>query len=466
MPTHVTVASALSSPPDNCEQPTLQSPTESIFSDDDDIWFEAREQLDGIDTPTSPKAFPPLTPAEERGGEGVLQHEPKVGQGELNPHSLQQPVTDLNNDGPLSDRDAPGTSVSEEFKDSDPSTNPGIKDDSALVEMESRDHVDYATDGQKVAATSESAESANLVEDGSRLVSTDLAASDKPADVYASADIDGVEEVYQAESLVRDLKMQQKMADSCEAEARYVEVCTGATTTSKESEAGNSEPEMSERRESDCVEPRESEPVPATLLGPTTVVTCDAITNTEPVDTSSQSTNTSTPEFSTQGVNTDPPPVVEEIGCNTMLNCFDVLQRAREMEELQLLKVEHQIAVGQMNEAKSQKMVAEQLTNIVQSDLAELRQQNLTETTKRLQLENELSDAKVSLFCLSSPSPPNRLSSLPLFQIELSQTIAQLKEKEERVQELEESLSGTSLLVGQLLASIVLRLSLSLSLSP
>ena len=311
-------------------------------------------------------------------------------------------------------------------------------------------------------------------------------------------------EIYLAESLVRELKMQQKMAESCKAQTRYVEVCTSAMMASKEPVASvkpekslmkendftGTEMERDVKTECDSLEnvtatdleptehvqenitlesnsdelqvveiPQKLEPIPPpALLVVPKVAVCDASTNTDTTNSCSQSTNTLMPEFNTQGVNTDPPPVAKEIGCNTMLNCFDVLQRAKEMEELQFLKVEHQIAVRQMNEAKSQKMVAEQLTNIVQSDLAELRQQNLTETTRRLQLENELSDTKVGLCSLSPPPPPTLFLLLSLLecnlslfspQIELSQTVTQLKEKEERVEELEESLSGTSLLVCQ-----------------
>ena len=258
-------------------------------------------------------------------------------------------------------------------------------------------------------------------------------------------------EIYLAESLVRELKTQQKMAESCKAQTRYMEVCTSsAVMVNKEPVASmSSEPEkylteendfageeLAKKMELDSLEtttatdleltehvqentalesnldelqaieiPQELEAIPSSLLVAPKVAVSDASTNTDTTNSCSQSTNTLTPEFSMQGVNTDPPPVAKEIGCNTMLNCFDVLQRAKEMEELQFLKVEHQIAVRQMNEAKSQKMVAEQLTNIVQSDLAELRQHNLTETTRRLQLENDLSDAKVGL-CSLSPSLP------------------------------------------------------------
>lgn len=51
--------------------------------------------------------------------------------------------------------------------------------------------------------------------------------------------------------------------------------------------------------------------------------------------------------------------------------------------------------MAQLNEERSQKMVAEQLVKIVQGELSELRQRSVMETTTRLRLENELSDTKV-----------------------------------------------------------------------
>ena len=253
-----------------------------------------------------------------------------------------------------------------------------------------------------------------------------------------------------AKSLVSELRIQQKMAEACRAECSYVELCTAAILASREEpdvlsitkepvtlstpseDDGTEETDgmetavggMEERVENEASIDLESTehaqkeleldtqvqfltvqaepPTEDVVLSPVSLTTarvtvCDEGTNTEAPETCSQSTNTLKTELCVQGVNTEPPPVAKDIGCNTMLNCFDVLQRAREMEELQFLKVEHRIAVTEMNEAKSQKMVAEQLTKIVQSDLADLRQQNLTETTRRLQLENELSDAKVGL---------------------------------------------------------------------
>ena len=316
-------------------------------------------------------------------------------------------------------------------------------------------------------------------------------------------------EVYLAESLVRELRAQQKMVEACKAETSYVQVCTSATMDDEEptSATATSEPvkhDIQVKLETDGTElgpdeividlestehvqnqfeqvdeaqptvtTQQVEPIPVPLAyqAAEAKVMCDASTNTntEPIETRAQSTNTLTPEFMTRGSNTNPLPATKEIGCNTMLNCFDVLQRAKEMEELQLLKVEHRIAVNEMNEAKSQKMVAEQLTKIVQSDLVELRQQNLTETTKRLQLENELSNVKVPLSLSLSLTHTHSLThsqlNVPLLQVEMSHTAAQLKEKEERVQELEESLSGTALLVNPTLTHITYHYVLSKSIA-
>ena len=261
--------------------------------------------------------------------------------------------------------------------------------------------------------------------------------------IHVEADGHGAK-VYQAESLLRELLTQQRMAAACKAETRYIEMCTAAMMADSRHLPRASELEKSTPAAVDAVE-REGDPgdvdicdrmepgrsvetatdlvstehvqevdlheptsevEPSVLAQQDTPVffptvtappTCDASINTEWPETYSQSTNTSPPEFCEEGVNTDPPPIAKETGCNTIMNCFDVLQRAKEMEELQFLKVEHRVAVTEMNEAKSQKMVAEELVKIVQSDLAELRQHNLTETTRRLQLENELSDVKVSL---------------------------------------------------------------------
>ena len=540
-PTHPAPHSSL----DDSEQQVIRSPSESIFSDDDDIWFEASDQLaNEIATGT---ATPPLTPPTEK--EAVVPQLEPESELDVQHESKEQPVAEEGSDGAMGYQDQKVDASLATQKDSEVSLAVQKNTGAPLATQEtidasfvSQDTAVSVVDGhqsevllaeamvkelrkqQKMAeackaearyvevctAASIAAANSELVSEGAgESIRTENDGMGMGPEVEVPAEQDGTEigldnilpkfattdgvrppltpektpvqeqheeqdiaisagthniEVYLAESLVKELRIQQKMAESCKSETRYMGVCTSALMSTKEPvasedigtakslteesdfaqvEIARAEVEMQLDSETtpvmdleptehvqknveldlsadndtqDFETPQQSEQIPPLLVSPKAM--CDANTNTEPVDTYSQSTNTSTPEFSTQGVNTDLPPVSKEIGCNTMLNCFDVLQRAKEMEELQFLKVEHRIAVTQMNEAKSQKMVAEQLTKIVQSDLAELRQQNLTETTRRLQLENELSDAKVG-FVLSLSLPPS-LSPFLLFSLSLS----------------------------------------------
>ena len=48
------------------------------------------------------------------------------------------------------------------------------------------------------------------------------------------------------------------------------------------------------------------------------------------------------------------------------------------------------------NETRSQQMVAEEMVKIVQSELTELRQRNIAETTSRVRVENQLGELKVT----------------------------------------------------------------------
>jgi len=53
---------------------------------------------------------------------------------------------------------------------------------------------------------------------------------------------------------------------------------------------------------------------------------------------------------------------------------------------------------AEVMQEKSQRLVAEQMATIVQSELAELRQRNVDITSQQIRLENELSELKVSLW--------------------------------------------------------------------
>ncbi|CAI8036937.1 hypothetical protein GBAR_LOCUS20688 [Geodia barretti] len=163
------------------------------------------------------------------------------------------------------------------------------------------------------------------------------------------------------------------------------------------------------------------------------------------VDSFSQTHATVTQDSSTNTEKEEPPDLIDvesqtdgnegwegerrEVGCNTKLQISpELLERAQLAEELVRLRSEQAAGVLERNEAKSQQMVAEELSRIVQSELVELRQRNIAETTTRVRLENQLGGLKV----------------------ELSSSRKEAREKEERITELEETLKGTSLLVRKL----------------
>ena len=116
-------------------------------------------------------------------------------------------------------------------------------------------------------------------------------------------------------------------------------------------------------------------------------------TQTELKQVNEASTNTL---IDVQSVSTTTESVLtQDVACNTELSCYELMERVRETELFQKLQDERKTAMSQMNEEKSQRMVAEQLVKIVQSDLSSLRQKSVSETTTRLRLENELGDVKV-----------------------------------------------------------------------
>lgn len=118
-------------------------------------------------------------------------------------------------------------------------------------------------------------------------------------------------------------------------------------------------------------------------------------------------TETSLSELSETGVNTDPLPstleaatnttavCVEENSVNTELSVFELLKLVHEAENTHRLQERHNSVMKELNEETSKRMVSEHLVQIVQSDLMEVRQHSITETTARLRLENEVADLKV-----------------------------------------------------------------------
>lgn len=115
-----------------------------------------------------------------------------------------------------------------------------------------------------------------------------------------------------------------------------------------------------------------------------TPTTCDAATNTL---LTSHEDRASSPA--------PPPPLMSHAFSQTILSISDLITRTKEKEELELLKVDLHVARGSLNQEKSQRMVAEELIKIIQSDLSAVSSRNTTEVMTRLQLENELTDIKV-----------------------------------------------------------------------
>ena len=257
------------------------------------------------------------------------------------------------------------------------------------------------------------------------------------------------EQVWVAESLSNELKSQQSMAQCCDAERKYIEVVsfTGRYMQSEESDILNDNPcelninisvsthgqLVDEVETVDGLEPTseesrmesvfgmesgqpsvealslppEASSVPGVIksndqssfVSPSPKPALETHLSLIPVTTTDVGTNTDQGLSLTQsvGINTDSPPILKEVGCNTSLSCFDLLRRAKEMEEFEMLKAEHHVIVGQLNQQRSQRMVAEQLVKIVQSDLSDLQQKHVYDVTTRMGVENELGDAKVCL---------------------------------------------------------------------
>ncbi len=202
---------------------------------------------------------------------------------------------------------------------------------------------------------------------------------------------------YWAESMVGELLSQQAYTHACAAETKYTEVKVHSTTNRDDEPLPSPPPEseLAVTTLNDVVIGNTSviEMVSTgTSTDPPPYVTMG--TNTEPRPLVAMGTNTEPHTLVAMGTNTEPHPV-QEVGCNTLVNCLDVLRRAKEVEELNMLKAERLIIVKQVNEEKSQRMVADHLVKIVQSDLSQLRQRNMNEVSTRMRLENELSDAKV-----------------------------------------------------------------------
>ena len=96
-----------------------------------------------------------------------------------------------------------------------------------------------------------------------------------------------------------------------------------------------------------------------------------------------------------------PSPSLSHTSAQTTLSCEDLLARANEMKELEMLKVELHIAQANLTKERSERQVSEELIKIVQTDLNSLTERNMSEVMSRMQTENQLTDVKVCFFvCL------------------------------------------------------------------
>ena len=128
-------------------------------------------------------------------------------------------------------------------------------------------------------------------------------------------------------------------------------------------------------------------------------VMCDAETNTSavlPIVCDNETNTVSVPLVDRANSPAPPPPIMSHAHTQTVLSIEDLETRVKEKEELELLKVDLHVVRGNLNQEKSQRLVAEELIKIIQSDLNATSSRNTGETMARLQAENELIEVKVS----------------------------------------------------------------------
>ncbi|XP_003383424.1 PREDICTED: titin-like [Amphimedon queenslandica] len=150
-------------------------------------------------------------------------------------------------------------------------------------------------------------------------------------------------------------------------------------------------------------------------------VNTDLILNT---DIESQTDILTTSESSNQTIN----PILVDSSTNTTIDINELMQLANIGRERREREESIQSVMAELNQERSQRLVNDQLVKILETDVTALQQRNVTELSERLKLENEISDLKA----------------------EYAHSQNELKESNNRVNELEESLSGTLLLVRKL----------------
>ena len=136
-----------------------------------------------------------------------------------------------------------------------------------------------------------------------------------------------------------------------------------------------------------------------------TIETDDAVTNTVVMmeDAMTNTVATATTDFAVNAVVT-----MENVATNTIIkDIADAIVQtdkqlfSRSQTEYETVINKYKIYVeavkAEVTQEKSQRLVAEQMATIIQSELGELRQRNVNLTSQQIRLENELSELKVSV---------------------------------------------------------------------
>jgi len=140
-----------------------------------------------------------------------------------------------------------------------------------------------------------------------------------------------------------------------------------------------------------------------------TIETDDAVTST---DVMTEDATTNTVAMITTDVAVNAITAMEDVTTNTVTKeTVDAIvqtdkqlfSRSQTEYETVINKYKNYVEAvkAEVTQEKSQRLVAEQMVTIVQSELVELRQRNVDLTSQQIRLENELSELKVSVYYIS-----------------------------------------------------------------
>ena len=132
----------------------------------------------------------------------------------------------------------------------------------------------------------------------------------------------------------------------------------------------------------------------STISTNTIIVTTDNVaTNTITMDTVDNATNTNTMELVDTATNT-----ITKTTVDAIIQTEKILMSRSQTEYESLIdkyKKYIEALKTEVTQEKSQRLVAEQMVTIIQSEVESLRQRNIDLTSQQIKLENELSETKV-----------------------------------------------------------------------